>query len=200
MYTDGTCSAKQVASTINRAKNTANESRKDAIINVLGGITGALLVVIILLAVCLIFLTVKYYQDVHAGTTEGGEKATKASMPKNHVTTQTFNSDLIWQISTEENVSYNLMTDHAKTTKNPPSKRLPVPSVNHSQVPTHDSTLKFLKAAGEKKSKKRPPPIPKTAQVADLMQQIEPGPTPKSPPPPATKPTKIADLMKRFEN
>ena len=149
---------------------------------------------------CLIFLTVKYHRDIHIRTAEGGENATKANLPKSNVSTQTFNGDLIWQISTEENVSYNLMTDHAMIKKKPPNKKLPVPPVvNHSQLSTNDSTLKFIKAAGEKKSKKRPPPTPRTTQVADLMQQIENGPTPK-PPAPAPKPTKIADLMKRFEN
>ncbi len=116
----------------------------------------------------------------------------KPKLPSSDVGTQTFNNDLIWQISTEENISYNLMANHTK--KSLPSKQPPAPVVsNHFKSPTHDD-----KGAGSGgKKSKRPPPIPKTELVSDSMQQFEKS---SNPPPLAPKPTKIADLMKRFEN
>ena len=187
--TDSTCSATLLATTISK-----NESRKEAIINVLGGITGSLLVMIIILMACLVYLIVKYYRDVHTARGEGGEKGVKLKKPpSSDVGTQTINNDLIWQISTEENISYNLMANHTK--KSPPSKQPPTPVVsNHFKSPTHDG-----KGAGGGKKSKRPPPIPKTEQisVSDSIKQFEKS---SNPLPLAPKPTKIADLMKRFEN
>ena len=143
---------------------------------------------------CLLYLIVKYYRDVHTAGGEG-EKGRKPKLPSSDVGTQTFNNDHIWQISTEENISYNLMADHPK--KTPPTKQVqqpPAPVVNnHFKLPmAHDS-----KGVRSGKKSKRPPPLPKTEQVSDSMKQFEKS---SNPPPLAPKPTKIADLMKRFEN
>ena len=190
-----------LSTTLNRAQDSKNESRKDAIINVLGGIVGALLVMIILIITCLTYLIVRYYRDVHReGGGGGGEKGTKPKLPSSDAGTQTINNDLIWQISTEENVSYNLMANPTKN--NPPSKfkmqlQPPAPVVvsNHFTSPvTHVG-----KGVRVGKKSKRPPPLPKTEQVSDsvVQEQFE---KKANPPPLAPKPTKIADLMKRFEN
>ena len=167
----------------------------------MGGITGALLLIIILILACLVYLIVKYYRDVHAieGGGEEEKGMVKPRLPSRDAGTQTANNnDLIWQISTEENISYNLMADHVKKTA--PSKgeklQLPAPAIivgNHFKSPTHDS--KGVRS-GKKKSK-RPPPLPKTEQVSDSVKQVE---KKANPPPLAPKPTKIAELMKRFEN
>ena len=203
--TDSTCSANTPSTTLNRAKDSKNESRKDAIINVLGGIVGALLAMIILIMVCLTYLIVRYYRDVHAaggggGGGGGGEKGTKPKVPSSDAGTQTVNNDLIWQISTEENISYNLMANHAK--KNPPSKlklqlQPPAPVVVSSHFTSPAAHVGKGVRSGKKS--KRPPPLPKTEQVSDsvVQKQFE---KKANPPPPAPKPTKIADLMKRFEN
>ena len=116
--------------------NIASESiRKDAAIKVLGGLVGTLLLVIVLLIACLIYLIMRYYRDVHLGGEEGQRKMKK--LPSSNAGTQTINSDVIWQIATEENVSYNLMAHHVN--KNPPNKPAPAPTVSHSKSPIHDS-------------------------------------------------------------
>ena len=185
--TDSTCSANTLTSTNNIASESINENRKDAVIKVLGGLVGTLLLVIVLLIAILIYLIMRYYRDVHSGEEEG-RKVKK--LPRSDAGTQTINSDVIWQIATEENVSYNLMANHVN--KNPPNKPAPAPTVSHPKSPVHDS-----QRPGGKKSK-RPPPIPKTAQISDMMKQFEKSSDPE--PPPTPKTTKISDLMKRFEN
>ena len=185
--TDSTCSANTLTSTNNIASESINENRKDAVIKVLGGLMGTLLLVIVLLIVILIYLIMRYYRDVHSGGEEGRKPK---KLPRSDAGTQTINSDVIWQIATEENVSYNLMANHVN--KNPPNKPAPAPTVSHSKSPVHDS-----KRPGGKKSK-RPPPIPKTAQISDMMKQLEK--SSDQPQPAAPKATKISDLMKRFEN
>ena len=144
-------------------KDSKNESRKDAIINVLGGIIGILLAMIILIIACLTYLIVRYYRDVYAAGGGGGEKGTKPKLPSSDAGTQTINNDLIWQISTEENISYNLMANPAKN--NPPSKlkvqlQPPAPVVvsNHFTSPA----AHVGKEVHVGKKSKRPPPLPKT--------------------------------------
>jgi hypothetical protein len=68
--------------------------------------------------------------------------------------------------------------------------------VNNHLIPS--TATHVGKGVRSGKKSKRPPPLPKTEQVSDSVEQFEKKWA--NPPLPGPKPTKIADLMKRFEN